>query len=519
MDEYTALRCPSCGASDLEEADNGMIRCVYCGSVQAKVDAQKYIDQAKSELIAFISKAIPAGVSMSQTETMDPVARHNIFVQNIKPTIDSLYREFRFGFISAVNQQLIALPFRTLTRSGSKYNSKQLYEFDAKVQSVKPLAVDDAGKQLLSTASGVAISYASLLNNIKLIAENAPDRYEFMVNNFRVSADSLRELSGYEVVVKRYDALAIACEGFNDLMLGKAQDAKTKLQNAEGMLEEAKAEASKSLDYGAMTSSINKEIVVVKTGAMIADALSIAPDLDSSAALEMVKEFTDEINAQEARFSSFGGQWTTLIKRADRFSDIFSEFTNVLKAKTGEEAICIAKGSGDYYIPMWVVDLKYSFITGSLFKKKAVQVTETVLVSAMFTSYNETFMHPNQAITDIFANMPESSFMSRVKGTESSITMGGCLKAIVDQSAVGPVSSAANIVVPVSTKPEAELLCKEYVEGCKQRYPKLTMGNPIAQKLIYIPCSIGDNVKPNVDMQSMVPKCFGSLDIIKKLSI
>lgn len=514
------MKCPNCGASDLEDAGNDMIRCPCCGAVQARANAKKYMEQAKAEILAEVSKLIPAGINLAQTENMDPIARHNIFQNSVKSSIDSQYREYKFEYIAALNHQLIAVPFRTLEGIRSKYDSKQLYMFDEKVKSVTPLAVDDTGKSMLKTASALAVSYATVLNNIKLLSEVDHDRYLFMGNNFKISSQALSGLEDFKVVVDRFNALTLACEGFDNLMNGRTAEATSQLKNAQAHLSSVKDEASKSLDYGAMVSSIAKELAAIETGVLISGMLSNAPNLDPSSALLTVKDFMDEINTQESRFATFGGQWTTVLKRTERSNDLFRCFSDVTSEKTGNSVLRIARGTGQYFIPMWAIDLKYSFVTGSLFKKKAVQVTETVLVSAMFMTSKDTFMDPKLAVTDIFGSMPESTFMQRVKGEETSITMGGAVRALVDQSAVGPISAESKIIIPVTTKQEAEMLCKEYVEKAKTSHPKLTMGNPIANCLVYVPCNIdGNNVRLSIDLQGMAPEKYGNISTLQKLSI
>lgn len=518
MDEFVALKCPNCGASDLQDAENDMVRCPSCGSVQARVNAKKYMEQAKAEIMAEVSKLIPAGISISQTETMDPIARHNIFQNNVRSNVDAQYREYKFGYTSALNHQLIAVPFRTIKGTDSKYDSKQLRIFDEKVKSVFPLAVDDENKAMLNAASAVAQSYASLLNSISLLEGDDRDRYLFMANNYRISSDVLKDLDSFGPVKARFDALAVACEGFDNLMNGKTAEAKGKLERSLQMLNDVKKTATESLDYGAMASSVAKEIVAVQTGLTICDVLSKASNLDVSKSLEAVKDFMDEVNGQEAKFASLGGQWTTVLKRAERSSDLFEVFAQVADAKSGASVLRVAKGSGEYYMPMWAIDLEYSFVTGSLFKKHSVNVTETVLVSAMFMTDNGIFSHPSTALTDIFGSTPETTFMQRVKGQEESITMGGAVKTMVDGSAVGPVPAASKIVIPVTTGKEAEMLCKDYLDAAKSRYPKLRMGNPVVNCLVFVPCEIDGTVRLS-GLGGVAPDSFGNVARIQKLSI
>ena len=90
----------------------------------------------------WISKSIPGGFSIAQQENVDPIARHNIYINNVKPSIDLEIRDFRFALNTTASSPLIVLPFTKGQAVKSKHTSSEVFEFNAKLKSVEPLAVD-----------------------------------------------------------------------------------------------------------------------------------------------------------------------------------------------------------------------------------------------------------------------------------------------------------------------------------------------------------------------------------------
>ena len=516
MDEFAELRCKSCGASLASQPGATSLKCEYCGTVQQVIESQKYSEQAKAEMMAWMSKAIPMGYNLSQTETMDPVARHNIFMNNVKPSLEASLDEYRFGFITAVANQLIAVPFRTIAANSIKHDSKALFEFDARAKSVSALAVDDDSKKLISECCTVSTAYAMTLNNLQLVAKYDAERYHFMYNNFNSAAEALKDSERYDVLRRRFEALAKACDGMTKIMGNNSLEAKNSLSDAVELLGKVKSEAYTNIDFMSMGTAIANEIVACKSALEIAQSLLNSPEIDVTEVLKTVKNVMDEVDKEER---SIGGIYSTQMKRPERNSDIFAMVSMILSSKSGEPSINVVKGQGSYYIPMWVLDLKYSFIGGSMLKKKAVEVTETVMVSAMFTTEPKIVDQPRVATTDIFKSMPETTMMQRVKGNQSSISMGGVVTQAY-QSAAPTAMSSGKIIVPTSTKQEAEILCNAYMDQCKSTHPKLQMGKSTVKALVFVPCEInGDMIKLSINLDNMVPANFGNVMTIKQLAL
>ena len=77
------LKCPNCGAS-LQEGSE-LQSCKYCGMTVRIDDANKYLEYLKGFIIDWMRTALPIGVGGVTSSSVDTLARHNIFVDNILP--------------------------------------------------------------------------------------------------------------------------------------------------------------------------------------------------------------------------------------------------------------------------------------------------------------------------------------------------------------------------------------------------------------------------------------------------
>ena len=91
MDDMVELRCKYCGApldrKDIE-SDSPYITCPSCGTTQQRLDARKYMEQMMGQIQSWIAKTIPGGFAMGSVDNVDPVARHSIYVNSVKPRVD-----------------------------------------------------------------------------------------------------------------------------------------------------------------------------------------------------------------------------------------------------------------------------------------------------------------------------------------------------------------------------------------------------------------------------------------------
>ncbi|MCL2031779.1 MAG: hypothetical protein FWH45_01215 [Methanomassiliicoccaceae archaeon] len=492
------LRCKYCGAPldrKALESDSPYITCSSCGTSQQRMDAKAYLDQMMGQIQSWISKTIPGGFSLAQSENVDSVARFNIFNNSVRPRIETEYSEYRFATNSLLANPLITLPFTTDSSAVPVHSSAKAFEFNARVKSIEALAVDESSKDIIVSAEEMASGYAMLINNTKLLHEDKPGRYILLANNFAEASAAFRKIKGYGPAADRFQALSGICTGCEKLLNGDSMGSLQYFENGYAQLGKVKAAIGADLTLGIMYQAVEMEMTQAK----------ILSDLAGFITKGVAKDPMQTLNAIK-RIMGFNypktGKWGFLLGNKDRFGEVFSNLSKALSAKSGG-TLPIISGSGEYLIPFWDVDLKYSFQSGAAWAKKSVEVEEDLLIPADFVIDPQCLSDPRSALTDIFSIRPEKSILSGIKGTETSISGGegiGRLSRTVAQNSPG----ARKIVVPLSTEKEAKKLVSEYLAACTSQDSKLKLSNPYVKSLIYIPCDIkGGRVE--------VPGGFGKL--------
>ncbi len=492
------LRCKYCGApldkKDLE-SDSPYITCSSCGTSQQRMDAKAYLDQMMGQIQSWISKTIPGGFSMAQTENVDSVARYNIFNNNVRPRIEVEYSEYRFATNTLLSNTLMTLPFTTDNSAIPSHTSTKAFEFNARVKSIEALAVDDASRDLVMSAEEMASGYAMLINNTKLLQEDKPGRYILMANNFNDAAAAFKKIKGYGPVADRFQALAGLCTGCEKLLNGDGMGSISYFERGYDQLVKVKESIGTDLNLGIMYHAVEMEITQAKILADISGFLTKGVAADPLQILNTIQ-----------RIMSFNypktGKWGFLLGNKDRFNYVFDNLSNALSAKAGG-TLLIASGPGDYLIPFWDVDLRYSFQTGAMWAKKSVEVVEDLLIPADFVIDPLCLSNPRSALTDIFSVRPEKSILSGIKGTETSISDGEGIGKISNNAAQNSPGTR-KIVVPLSTEKEARKLVSEYLAVCTSQDSKLKLSSPYVKSLIYIPCEVRGN-------SVQVPSGFGKL--------
>ena len=505
MDQMVELRCKYCGApldeNDLK-SDSPYVKCQCCGTSQQRVDAKAYMEQMMGEIKSWISKAVPGGFSLTQTENVDPIARYNIYINNVKPMVEPEIREFRLDMNSLISSPLIVLPFSKGEAAKPKHSSNHAFEFQAKLKSIEPLAIDNENKQRIVEAENIASTYALLVNNSKLVTDTTPGRFILMANNFKQAADLMSKCKDYGPFVDRLRALEEIATASDYVLNGNALDCTVKAERGVNALEQAKKNIFKSPTMAVMIRAVDVEIAQSKTLLHITEMANGT----SSDPLELL----NLLNSMSSLKYPNNPEWNYLLDKKERDAEMFAQVESILGARNSG-AIPICAGDGNLLYPFWDVDLKYSFTTGALFSKKSVEVTEDLLVPATFTVSPDALKNPRTGLTDIFAAAPESSIMSKVKGTENSISGGAGIGVLAD-SAASNSPGTRKIAVPLSTKTEATKLVEEYLKQCSGTHSKLKLSKPNVKRLIYVPCTTdGKKVKLPNAFGGLEPKVIGSL--------
>ena len=162
-----SLRCQSCGAPYAGSARGEILTCTYCGTSQRIVDARQFLDHFLAQVASFVRQAVPPGLDLSPSQTVDPVARLAAFNGGIRPRLATESDQYPGELLPA---PLViaggAAVLSELRFSGA--NPATVSIFAAQVQSVSGLAVDDSSRELLNRAGGLASCYQSLLVAVRL---------------------------------------------------------------------------------------------------------------------------------------------------------------------------------------------------------------------------------------------------------------------------------------------------------------------------------------------------------------
>ncbi|MDR1405441.1 MAG: hypothetical protein LBJ20_07760 [Candidatus Methanoplasma sp.] len=502
------LRCKYCGApldKKVLESDSPYITCSSCGTSQQRMDAKAYLDQMMGQVQSWISKTLPGGFSLSQTENVDSVARFSIFNNNIRPRIDTEYSEYRFAANSLLSNPLMTLPFTTDSSAVAAHSSADAFGFNARVKSIEPLAVDEASKNTVISAEEMSTGYAMLINNTKLLREDTPGRYILMANNFSEASAAFGKIKGYGPAEDRLRALAGICTGCEMLLNGNSAGSLSYFENGYEQLIGVRSAVSADLNLGIMYQAVETEITQAKILSDLAGFITKGIAADPLEILNTVKRIMSFNYAKT-------GKWGFLLGNKDRFGEVFGNLSKVLSAKAGG-TLPITSGAGEYLIPFWDIDLRYSFQSGAMWAKKSVEVKEDLLIPADFVIDFECLNNPRSGLTDIFSIRPETGILSGIKGTETSISGGEGIGRLSDTARQNPPGTR-KIAVPLSTEKEAKKLVSEYLAVCTNQGSRLKLSNPYVKSLIYIPCNIRDG-------RVEVPAGFGKLipERVKRMNL
>ena len=517
MDDMVSLRCKFCGAPfevNSLTSDSSYITCTSCGTSQTRIDAKNYLEQMMGQVKSWISKAIPTGIAGLQSDNIDAVARYNIFSNSVRPAIETELTEYRFGFLSLLSNQLIMMPHRMNTTFRPAHQSSGAFEFNAKAKSVAPLAVDSESMELMQNADKVSMAYAMMINNMKLLSEDKPGRYDLMAANFTEAAESLAGLQRYDPVRRRFEALSEVSKGISFLEQGNAIESRVHVQNGLTILESALQSTMTSMEFGSTYMAVDQEAAVARTIYNIVETALFDPSIDPLEVMDVLKKVMD---AAVVQYRSSGPEWGGAFKSLNRYIEIFNNISAIFASRAGRAGIPIASGAGSALMPFWHVNLRYSFVTGTLWNKKSVDVTEVLLVPATFVTSPDSLNNPKASVTDIFASRP-GGFMDFLKGSETSVSKSGDIGKVVSSVSDNAVGTRKT-VAPVSTKNEAETFVLKYLKQCTADDSKLKLIKPTIDRLIYVPCEITDSGVSIPALGSISPKVIGHLEMVRKLCI
>ncbi len=521
-----ALRCRACTAPLPATTTEDIVKCPSCGTSQRLVDARAFLDQIMLQVNAWVRQAIPMGMDAYASTTVDPVARQSVFMNYVKPRLTTEYQEYKFNFLNLLSQPLGVLPFMVEKGLPASNTPANVFLFQAKVQSVAPLAMDATAKASVAETAGAATAYAYLLNNAALAADAKPERYYLMGKNFAAAAEALKTVPKYAPLVDRLQALADLNTGLDAATTLKLHDAPAALDKAKAGLESAKAKVAKDFDLSIMNQAIDKELSLVRASGSIVRSTQLDTSGNAAQSLSTMGHLLALLGALR---SAPYPQWRPRFADLAHSEEILRYVEDIRSAQRGSPAIRIVPGSGNVLFPFWAVDIPYTFQTGALWRAQGVEVTEAMLVSATFPLDAAAFSgnDVSPVLTDVFMARERSGFfndaMKRASGKETSISGGGPVRDAISRATMAP-AGAVKVVPAVATGADAALLAQNYLIRVRQVDrtidKQLRLSSPRVSGLVYAygsPTATQANVMPGLG--GLAPRSVGDMAAVASIAL
>lgn len=521
-----ALRCRSCSAPLKVAGAEEIVRCPSCGTSQRLVDARAFLDQIMLQVNAWVRQAVPLGMEAVATASVDPIARQSVFMNYVKPRLTTEYQEYRFAFLNLLSHPLAVLPFMVEKALPSANTPANVFLFQAKVQSVAPLAMDADGKAGIAETAGAATAYAYLLNNAALAADTKPERYYLMSKNFASSAEALKNVPRYAPLVDRLQALADLNAALDATMNARMGDATTALDKAKAGLESARTKVGKDFDLAIMAQAIDKELAVVRASGSIVRSVSADPSGNLASSLTALGKLLGILGSlRDAPYPA----WRPRFADLSHSEEILRHVEDLRQAQRGSPAIRVTPGSGTVLFPFWAIDIPYTFQTGALWRAQGVEVTEAMLVAATFPLDANAFSGANVSavLTDVFRARERTGFfndaMKRASGKETSISGGGPVREAILRASMAP-APGVKVVPPVATGSDAAALVATYLLQVRQADrtidKQLRLSSPRVAGLVYAygsPSGAQANVMPWLG--GLAPRSVGDLAAVGAIAL
>ncbi|HYM39493.1 MAG TPA: hypothetical protein VEY12_05025 [Thermoplasmata archaeon] len=521
-----ALRCRACTAPLPAAGAEDIIKCPSCGTSQRVVDARAFLDQIMLQVNAWVQQAIPLGMQAYTSGTVDPVARYTVFMNYVKPRLTTEYQEYKFNFLNLLSHPLGVLPFMVEKGLPAPNTPANAFLFQAKVSSVAPLAMDDAGKASIAETGGLATAYAYLLNNAALAADLKPERYYLMSKNFTAAAGALKGVPKYAALADRLQALADLNAGLDAATNMKLLDAPAPLDKARAGLESARAKIAKDFDLAIMAQAVDKELALVRASGSIVRSASLDTTGNPAAAMTAMGRLLTLLGSlRDAPYP----QWRPRFADLSHSEEILRYVEDIRQAQRGSPTLKVVPGRGSVLFPFWAVDIPYTFQTGALWRAQGVEVTEAMLVAATFPLDANAFSGTDVSavLTDVFMARERSGFfndaMKRASGKETSISGGGPVRDAIAKAAMAP-AGAVQVVPPLVNGADAAALVQGYLLRVRQVDrtidKQLRLSSPRVSQLVYAygtPTGVQANVMPWLG--GLAPRSVGDMAAVAAIAL
>ena len=521
-----ALRCRACTAPLPAAGTDEIVKCPSCGTSQRVVDARAFLDQIMLQVNAWVRQAIPMGMDAYASQTVDPIARQTVFMNYVKPRLITEYQEYKFNFLNLLSQPLGVLPFQVEKGLPATNTPANVFLFQAKVQSVAPLAMDAQAKASVAETAGAATAYAYLLNNAALAADAKPERYYLMGKNFAAAAEALEPVPKYAPLVDRLQALADLNVGLDATTNMKLYEAPASFDKAKAGLESARGKVAQDFDLAIMAQAIDKELALVRAAGSIGRSVQLDTTGNAAASRNTLGRYLGLLgNLRDAPYP----QWRARFADLSHSEELLKDVEDIRNAQRGSPAIRILPGNGAVLFPFWAVDIPYTFQTGALWRTQGGEVTEAMLVAATFPldATAVSGADVSGVLTDVFMARERKGFfndaMKRASGKETSISGGGPVRDALSKAQMAP-AGAAKVVPPLTTGADAAALAQNYLLRVRQVDrtidQQLRLSSPRVAGLVYAygsPAGIQANVMPWLG--GLAPRSVGDMTAVAAIAL
>lgn len=507
------LKCPNCGGP-LPESDKDLQKCSYCNMTIHIEDANKYLNHLKGLILEWMRTALPLGVGTEYSSSVDPLARHNIFVYNILPRLNSEFGVMQINAYEAFSRPLLSPPYVKYPYSAKQMgDSKSLFSYGAKIVAVQPFAISDEDKTSIQKMGGISSALAHILIGLELLSQNQVNNYKIVAENFSVAAKALE--AQYKTLSERLRALSEICIAIDEIFSKKTLNAKLRITKAKTILEGSKEKSTFDLNLSLCTNAIEEEIQIANSVDRIADIIEYTYNKD----LEVLNKIRLFFETASNVSNNVPLNWKSKFEDMSRYAELLKWVSLILEAKMGRSSIKVASGPGNVLFPFWIAEIKYTFGTGALWMKKGVCVSENALIAATFPLNYNFSSSPADVLTDIFSERPYGTFGSSILGSEASISVGQNINWIVNSARLSSVSGY-KVIPPLSTIHEAKQLIDEYIRTVSIRSNgKMHVASCGLSDLLFIPADSRGNILNFITLGNLQPKNVGNLSVLNSLCL
>lgn len=443
------------------------------------MDAREYLDKLRGEIHAWLKEIAPPTAITSTVA--DVIARHNIFVLNVKPKILPEFTSTKSKLSTLLSSPLFILPFFTSMGIKIVGDSKKAFEDLAKMRSIEPLVTEE-DKAFFDDVISTYAAYAYAHLALDIISKKGD--ISLVERNFQNIVATLEGMPQKKVEYTRADGLYKGYQALEYFLSGSVSTAKPLIEDALAKLENASKDAVKSPSTALYIPAISNEV----------SALKALKRLNEAAAK------TFEVGKTPIELMPYLNKYFNLTEKIRDRKVIYDELANyladIIEAKVGTGHVEALPGSGNLLIPFWEMSITYTFATGSLLWKKGKMVEDKLLVVAT---------EPLASVPWVDIFKVTAGFWDRVKGREETLT-GSLFTNLSAQIRKTSIPYNIKVIPPITNRKRSEDLANYYLDMVIQRMgDKIKFGASEPQRLIYVPAEIrGDDVYINAFGESQI---------------